>query len=256
MEDCVRATSGVQGLDEHLQGGFPLNRATLIVGEPGTGKSSLALHFLVAGLELGERGVFVSVDQKPRHALEDFAVFAAPLEKAVKDGRLTMLDASPFFTKIRNKTKQNLPVDAGHIATDLSAQMSQTGAKRLAIDSFASLVPPELSSGQAHGFLRSLIMSLEDNLRATIVLTSASSANDTRGVCLTAQHLVSGVIELGMRHTDGGYTRTLFVKKMRGVSVAPQEHPFTIDQESGLALIGAHPAATRLLRDPDMQLSR
>lgn len=252
----MRATSGVQGLDEHLQGGFPLNRATLIVGEPGTGKTSMAMQFLAAGLELGERGMFVGVDQKPRHALEDFASFASPLEKAVKDGRLTMLDASPFFTKIRNKTKQTLPIDAGHIATDLSAQISQTGATRLAIDSFASLVPPDLSHGQTHGFLRSLIMSLEDNLHATIVLTCPATPHDAGGVCLTAQHLVSGLIELRLRQLDSVYTRTLFVKKMRGISVVPQEHPFTIDPENGLALMAAHPAGARLLRDPDMQLSR
>lgn len=251
----MRVTSGVPGLDEHLQGGFPLNRATLIVGEPGTGKSTVAMQFLVAGLELGDRGIYVSVDQKPRHALEDFASFASPLGTALKDGRLTMLDASPFFTKIRNKSKHNLPVDAGHIATDLSAQISQTRAKRLAIDSFASLVPPDLSHGQAHDFLRSLIMSLEDNLRATIVLTCGSMTDD-RGVCLTAQHLVSGVIELRLQQRDGVYTRTLFVKKMRGSSVAPEEHRFTIDHENGLALSGAHPAATGLLRDRDMQLTR
>jgi KaiC/GvpD/RAD55 family RecA-like ATPase len=252
----VRATSGVPGLDQHLEGGFPPNRATLIVGEPGTGKSSMAMQFVVAGIEMGERGIFVSVDQKPRHVLEDFASFAAPLDKAAKDGRLTMLDASPFFTKIRNKTKNHVPVDAGHIATDLSAQISQTGAKRLAIDSFTSLVPPDLSRGQAHDFLRSLIMSLEDNLGTTIVLTCRSMADDPLGVCLAAQHLASGVIELRMRQLDGTYTRSLFVKKMRGTRVAPEEHPFAIDADSGLALIAARPAAPALSRDPDMQLSR
>jgi KaiC/GvpD/RAD55 family RecA-like ATPase len=88
-----------------------MNRAVLISGEPGAGKSTLALQFLAAGLALGERGIAVSIDQKPRHLIEDAAAFQWPLDAAAADGRLTLLDASPYFTKIRNKTKSSMPVE-------------------------------------------------------------------------------------------------------------------------------------------------
>lgn len=231
-----RATTGVPGLDPRLQGGFPLNRAILIHGEPGSGKSTMALQFLAAGLEAGENGVCVSVDEKPRHLLDDVAPFGWDLEKAASDGRLTMLDASPYFTKIRNKTKSSMPVDACHIATDLTQQLSRTGAKRLVIDSMSSLVPPELSRAQAQDYLRSLIMSFEDNLKATVVLTCRSACDDPLGLCDAAQHLVSGVIELRVRQVYSACTRYMFIKKMRATSAPPQEYPFVIESGVGLEL--------------------
>jgi circadian clock protein KaiC len=44
-----RATAGIAGLDHVLGGGFPVHRMDLIAGEPGTGKTTLALQFLLAG---------------------------------------------------------------------------------------------------------------------------------------------------------------------------------------------------------------
>lgn len=239
-----RAATGVAGLDARLEGGFPLNRAIVICGEAGTGKSTLCLQFLAAGLRAGEPGICVSVDDKPRHLLDDVARFGWQLDKAVTNGNLTFLDASPYFTKIRNKTKSSLPIDASQIATDLSHQVARSGARRLVIDSLTSLVPPELTRAHVQDYLRSLILSLEDNLKSTVLLTCRASSADPLSVCDIAQYLVSGVIELRVRPPStrtaiddelrrdkpeiSGTSRLLFVKKMRGTNVPPEEYPFEI----------------------------
>src|SRR6187455_3463085 len=58
-----RVLVGIAGLDELLSGGFPANRLHLIEGDPGTGKTTLALQFLMKGRELGERALYVTLSE-------------------------------------------------------------------------------------------------------------------------------------------------------------------------------------------------
>jgi len=58
-----RASTGIAGLDEILGGGVPRNHLYLVDGEPGTGKTTLALQYLLAGAALGERGLYVTLSE-------------------------------------------------------------------------------------------------------------------------------------------------------------------------------------------------
>src|SRR5690242_18051308 len=56
-----RAATGVAGLDAVLFGGLARNRLHLLEGSPGTGKTTIALQFLLAGAEADEAGIYVSL---------------------------------------------------------------------------------------------------------------------------------------------------------------------------------------------------
>src|SRR5690242_2441355 len=56
-----RAGTGVEGLDAVLGGGFARNRLHLLEGNPGAGKTTIALQFLMAGAAAGETGIYVSL---------------------------------------------------------------------------------------------------------------------------------------------------------------------------------------------------
>jgi circadian clock protein KaiC len=229
-EQLARTSTGVRGLDALLEGGFPAHRAILVSGAPGTGKTTLALQFLAAGIQQGEAGVCVSVDQKPQHLLQDAARFGWDLDEAASKGLLTLLDASPFFTARRNKSRGSMPVDARNVATDLSQYIRKGSARRLVIDSLTSLVPPDMTRAQAHDYLRSIILSLEDNVGCTVLLTSrACSANEPQAICEVTEYLVSGILDLAVRRDGDRYVRTLYIKKMRGTAVQPEEHPLRLD---------------------------
>ncbi len=58
-----RADTGVAGLDDILGGGFPRNRMYLVEGDPGSGKTTLALQFLLAGVRRGEPGVYATLSE-------------------------------------------------------------------------------------------------------------------------------------------------------------------------------------------------
>ena len=59
----LRAMTGITGLDHLLQGGFPAHRLHLIEGDPGTGKTTLAIQFLLEGRNRGEQTLYVSLSE-------------------------------------------------------------------------------------------------------------------------------------------------------------------------------------------------
>src|SRR5215212_8348328 len=59
----LRASSGIEGLDYILGGGFPRNRMYLVKGDPGSGKTTLAMQFLLAGARQGEAGVYATLSE-------------------------------------------------------------------------------------------------------------------------------------------------------------------------------------------------
>jgi KaiC/GvpD/RAD55 family RecA-like ATPase len=67
-------------LDGMLGGGLPDSRATLLVGGPGTGKTTLAMQFLQAGLEEGETALFVSTEQTVEELRDSFSEFSFELD--------------------------------------------------------------------------------------------------------------------------------------------------------------------------------
>lgn len=63
-------TSGLPSLDYILGGGFATNRCHLIEGEPGSGKTTLAMQFLIAGQARGEKCLFITISESPHELLQ------------------------------------------------------------------------------------------------------------------------------------------------------------------------------------------
>src|SRR3954447_10803355 len=61
-----RVSTGVAGLDDVLGGGFPQGHFFLVEGEPGAGKTTLGLQFLMDGARLGERVLYVTLSESQR----------------------------------------------------------------------------------------------------------------------------------------------------------------------------------------------
>src|SRR5687768_17492456 len=58
-----RSSTGITGLDNILCGGLPSNRLYLVQGDPGVGKTTLALQFALAGVKAGERSLYVTLSE-------------------------------------------------------------------------------------------------------------------------------------------------------------------------------------------------
>jgi len=90
-----RCPSGIAGLDELIDGGFPRQRSILLSGTCGSGKTTFAIQFLYRGItEYNEPGILISLEQDPRELKEDMAGFGFDLQKEEDEGRLVIIDAS------------------------------------------------------------------------------------------------------------------------------------------------------------------
>src|ERR1700757_494407 len=64
------ASTGIEGLDDVLAGGWPRNHLFLVEGHPGTGKTTMALQFLLAGQAAGEKGLYVTLSESKDEIFE------------------------------------------------------------------------------------------------------------------------------------------------------------------------------------------
>ncbi|HEX9937431.1 MAG TPA: ATPase domain-containing protein, partial [Longimicrobium sp.] len=67
--------TAIPGFDMVAEGGLPRNRATLVAGTAGSAKTVFATHFLAAGIERGEAGVFVTFEDTVADIRRNVAAF-------------------------------------------------------------------------------------------------------------------------------------------------------------------------------------
>ncbi|GAB1541403.1 ATPase domain-containing protein [Scytonema sp. NUACC21] len=93
-----RLSTGVSGLDEVLYGGLLPNRAYLIRGGPGAGKTTLGLHFLAVGVAESERSLYITLGESPEQ------IRANANSVGIDAESMNFLDLSPnteFFTQVQ-----------------------------------------------------------------------------------------------------------------------------------------------------------
>jgi len=179
---------------------------------------------LICATVARSRGIFVSVDQKPRHIVEDMRRFGWELDGPELSPLLTILDASPYFTALRGSR----PPEAYQIAHDLIERVRALSARTLVIDGVSSFAPEGDPTMDRSGFLRMLIMALEDNLDCTTLLTAPESG--------WADRAVAGIVELAIGPIGGEISRSLVVRAFADAPAAPIAHLFDIVDGQGLIL--------------------
>lgn len=232
--DFQRVSTGVEGLDSLLQGGFFKGRSYLVAGDAGTGKTTACLQFLWRGLSEGEKAVYVTADERPAEILHSAASLGWDIQRHVDEKRLIILDASPYFSG-RAAMATGKGIDLEKIVSDLSAYAKKMEATRLAIDPVTPLILPLDATARVQDLARSFVYLIQAQLTTTNLFTAylptTAAQNQNFGI---EEFLASGVFILRMYPVDGHFMRSLTIKKMRGTRVAPAECPFLITHDKGI----------------------
>ncbi len=218
-------SSGIEGLDEALNGGYIRGRSVLVAGGPGTGKSIMSWHFLYDGIEKGESGILLSLDQSEDMIRSDMRRFGWDDETAVNSKLLTILAGSirvvpqesgyEYLIAFDQSFLAEQPLTIPRLADMILRRAAESKAKRIVIDGLGPLLELAGNSFEIRQLIYAFIRDLTTD-DTTVFLTHElrtipGAVNDEMPFFIS-----DGVIRLEMTYAQGDFIRTMRVVKMRG----------------------------------------
>ena len=229
-----RISTGIDGLDALLHGGFNRGRTYLFAGEAGTGKTIACMQFVALRLKQGDKAVYVTVDERPSEILDSAAALGWNLQPHIQEKQLIVLDAAPYFGTRGGGEKG---IDPQKIVADLGNYVRRLGATQLIIDPITPFILPPDSGSPPQDQARSLIQLLQTQIGVTNLFTAQRCPDGAQSATVgIEEHLAAGVLIFKMTESAAGYERTVTVKKMRGVAITPVKHKFTLQQDRGIVI--------------------
>lgn len=246
MIEISRLSTGIPGLDRMLGGGLVAGRPYLVTGGTGSGKSLLALGFLMEGLRRDENVLLVAVDEPPTEILENVRAFGWDLST------VSTLDANPGTRAIKRmsdvqeiralgdvKTMRTLSTESRKAsdADDISIQSihlklrQQMGGRRftrVVVDSITSIRRFAVKASNDPQAERTEVQSLLRFLSEQEVTTLITATPGNPGVLAPEEILTRGEILLTRKWVGDRSVRQLKIVRMRGTAHDPERRPFTI----------------------------
>ena len=204
----MRVSTGIEGLDYILRGGLLPGRAYLVHGEPGTGKTTLGLHFLSSG----ERGLLIAFGQPAEHIRADASSLHLNLDQ------VRILDLTPppelFFEVQTYDVFAPSEVEREPLSQQISKAIEEVQPARIFVDGFGHFRNLGADVFQQRRLMQSFFR-FATRRGATLIVGSEDRdcARD-----------VDGVIELAFSHEG----RSLRVTKFRGSDFHPGAHPMRL----------------------------
>ncbi len=234
--DVVRVKTGIKGLDDLIEGGFPEGSNIVVTGTPGSGKSIFAMNFVSEGCKNGEKCLYITVEQSPNEIVKQAMQFNWDYKKWENEGKLKFVGLD--FRKLSEMKTYD----------ELERLIEENHYDRMVIDSITSiadspLTPYSLADGADRGLHPSALTMMN---RANVLalfdvtkkqgVTTVSISQKVEGkpgdtLDNISEFIGDGLILLDSDEIGNSLERTLKVKKLRKTKIDGISHPFDFTDE-------------------------
>ncbi|MFY1663244.1 ATPase domain-containing protein [Pseudomonas sp. Pseu.R1] len=219
-----KAATGITGLDDILSGGLSRGHVFLLEGEPGTGKTTVALHFLLAGAAVHERCLYITLSESERELRDGALSHGWELGEQIEVFELTppedLLD-----TEHQQSLLYSSDLELGEATRQIFEVVERVKPTRVVIDSLSEI---RLLAQSSLRYRRQILAIKHYFARydATVILLDDLTAEQQDKTVHSVAH---GVIRLEeLPPTYGTERRRLRVVKYRGQKYRGGYHDFTI----------------------------
>lgn len=219
-----KARTGVPGLDDVLGGGLAAGHVFLLEGNPGTGKTTIALRFLLEGAAAGEQGLYITLSETEQELRNGAASHGWTI-----DGNIEVFELAPAESLLDGDQQQSLlyssDLELGEATTSLFQAFERVKPNRVVLDSLSEI---RLLAQNSLRYRRQILAFKHYFARhgATVLLLDDRT---TETLEKTAHSVVHGVILLEeLTPSYGAERRRLRVSKYRGQAFRGGYHDFTI----------------------------
>ncbi len=212
-----RIHSGTPRLDELLGGGFGAGDTSVVVGPSGVGKTIFGMRFVAAGIEAGERCLYVTLQDTSVEIVDRARTFGWDFDAACSDGRLEIL---------------HVPVgdlDLDSLASRVRQSLAAGPIQRVVIDSLGELVSASRESDRFPAFARSLAGMIRAAGASLLVTSETTVSGRVPEPWEGLMFLFHNVVLLRYIEFASRIGRSLNIVKMRGSRHDMGLHEFDID---------------------------
>ena len=219
-----RCPTGINGLDELMEGGFPRGRTILVSGSCGTGKSTIGIQFLYNGIVMhNEPGILVTMEQTAEDLKKDMLKLGFDLEGEEKSGNLIILDRKRVIPEVEG---------LNDIVAD---SMAKIKPKRMVIDSLGAI---NFLMGEGEK-IRSELLTLSERIKEAGITTVLVSERQEGEEAISAHgiesYILDGVVILTIHPALDA--RKMEIRKMRGTKHTLRMLDFDFT-ENGIEIVG------------------
>jgi len=212
----MRVSSGVDGFDSLIDGGFPSNRLYVLSGPPGSGKTTFSAQFMAEGAAKGDTSLYVSMHETRDGIKTDMADFSFGFEEAIKSDSITFLDALSsegrrFFGGPGEK------MDRTNVTNRLAGFINSRDIDRVVIDSTMLL---RYLFDDSDTTLMRFLTAIKRTSATTLLISEMTDPS-----AYADEHfLAHGVVFFHNYLEDDGMRRGIQVIKMRGTDTDTEIH--------------------------------
>jgi KaiC/GvpD/RAD55 family RecA-like ATPase len=225
-----RVRTGIPGLDDLIEGGFPAYTVNLVAGPSGSAKSLFGMQFIQSGAkDHDEIGIYLTLEESKENIHRAMKCFNMSVEKYEKKGTLILVDVGKIRRKLRKEDdiKKGI-VGFAKLQNFLENFLKSTQAKRLVLDSITAAglfyKENEILRQELFAFT-SFLQNME--ITSLLITESMNEAGDVTRYGVE-QFIADSFINLGLERVSGELRRSITIRKMRFTKHDTSVHPLLI----------------------------